>query len=65
MLFKFVMSQTKESFVSRTNALLVGTFLSIDNIRVSIVINTPLFSFTKITSLYLVFKLTSAVFFKY
>ena len=65
MLFKFVTSQTKESFVSRTNALLVGTFLSIDDIRVSIAINTQLFSFTKITSLYLVFKLTSAVFSKY
>ena len=65
LLFKFVTSQTKESFVSRTNALLVGTFLSIDDIRVSIAINTQLFSFTKITSLYLVFKLTSAVFSKY
>ena len=40
LLLKFVTSQTKESFVSRTNALLVGTFLSIDDIRVSIAINT-------------------------
>ena len=55
----------KGIFCLRTNALLVGTFLSIDDIRVSIAINTQLFSFTKITSLYLVFKLTSAVFSKY
>ena len=55
----------KGIFCLRTNALLVGTFLSIDDIRVSITINTQLFSFTKITSLYLVFKLTSAVFSKY
>ena len=56
---------TKRPVSLRTNALLVGTFLSIDDIRVSIAINTQLFSFTKITSLYLVFKLTSAVFSKY
>ena len=56
----------KGIFCLRTNALLVGTFLSIDDIRVSIAINTQVLnSFTKITSLYLVFKLTSAVFSKY
>ena len=36
-LLKFVMSETKEPFVSRTNALLVGTLISIGDVSVSIV----------------------------
>ena len=36
-LLKFVMSETKEPFFSRTNALLVGTLISIGDVSVSIV----------------------------
>ena len=38
LLFKFVTSETKEYFVSRTNALLVGTLISIGEVSVSITI---------------------------
>ena len=34
LLFKFVTSGTKESFVTRTNALLVGTLISIGDVSV-------------------------------
>ena len=38
LVFKFVTKETRESFVTRTNALLVGTFISIDDVSVSIAI---------------------------
>ena len=41
LLFKFVTSETKESFDTRTNAHLVGTLISIGDIKVSITIVTP------------------------
>ena len=41
---KFATSETKESFVTRTNALLVDTFISIDDVSVSIAIEEACFS---------------------
>ena len=38
LVFKLVAKETRESFVTRTNALLVGTFISIDDVGVSIAI---------------------------
>ena len=37
LLFKFVMSETKESFAPRTNARLVGVSISVNEVRVSII----------------------------
>ena len=42
--FKCVTSETKESFVSRTNALPVGTLISIDDVSESIAIRRGLFN---------------------
>ena len=39
LLFKFVMSETKESFAPRTNALLVGASISIGDVHMSIALN--------------------------
>ena len=39
LLFKFVTSETKESFATRTNASLVGALISIGNVSVSIAIH--------------------------
>ena len=36
LLFTFVMSGTKESFVTRTSAVLVGTLISIGDVSVNI-----------------------------
>ena len=39
LLFKFVMSETKESFAPRTIALLVGILISIGDVHKSIALN--------------------------
>ena len=41
---KCVTSEAKECFVSRTNALLVGTFISIDDVSESITVRRGLFN---------------------
>ena len=40
MLFRFVTSETKESFIPRTIALLVGTLISIGDVSVTLAIGT-------------------------
>ena len=40
MFFRFVTSETKESFILRTNALLVGTLISVGDVSVTLAIGT-------------------------
>ena len=44
LVFNFTTSETKKSFVTRTNALLVDTFISIDDVSVSIAIEEGCFN---------------------
>ena len=40
MFFRLVTSETKESFILRTNALLVGTLISIGDVSVTLTMGT-------------------------